>query len=83
LLDIAAGLPILSASWQIQVIRLYGFAAVASRRLLCRDGGVSLIDYTDFCFCFIALILAFTSFCTNAFGIALLAGKLTMAFVVA
>jgi hypothetical protein len=53
------------------------------RRLLCRDGGVSLIDYAGFCFCFIALILAFTSFCTNAFGIALFAGKLIMAFVVA
>jgi hypothetical protein len=53
------------------------------RRLLCRDSGGNLIDYAGFCFCFIALILAFTSFCTNAFGIALFAGKLIMAFVVA
>jgi hypothetical protein len=51
--------------------------------LLCRNCGVRLITYAGFCFCFIALILAFTSFCTNAFGIDLLAGKLIMAFVVA
>ena len=39
--------------------------------------------HAGFCFCFMALILAFTSFCTNAFGIALSAAKLIMAFVVA
>lgn len=44
--------------------------------------GIRLIDLRGFCFCFIALILAFTSFCTNAFGITLLVGKLIMAFVV-
>ena len=34
-------------------------------------------------FCFITVMLAFTSFFTNAFGIALSIGKLIMALVVA
>jgi hypothetical protein len=58
-------------------------ATTGCQRLLCRDSGVSLIGYAGFFFCFIALILAFTSLCTNAFGIALFAGKLIMAFEVA
>jgi hypothetical protein len=52
-------------------------------RPLCRDSGGSLIDNAGLCFCFITVILAFASFCTNAFGIAFFAGKLIMAFVVA
>ena len=40
------------------------------------------LTYAGFDFPFIALILAFTNFCTNAFGIALFAGKLITAFVV-
>ena len=68
---------------RVNVFQSLPFDDNRSRRLPCRDGGVSLIDYTGFGFFFISSILAFTSFCTNAFGIALFAGKLIMAFVVA
>ena len=51
---------------------------------ICCDtiSAAAALNYADFDFCFIALILAFTNFCTNAFGIASLAGKLITAFVV-